>query len=161
MGTVVDPGARSAGPGPILLPFEVGIPEGPGSTLQGTDLVDAADAFSVGGMDEELAVAVRALEQAVPPADAADVAARKRLEVQSAMRSDGGHFCCVYPDMPGSAGAAVAALRAGESQAIGVPGRPGERGRVAATLVEGRSTFHAAPSGSIAFGAEMRWNCVG
>jgi hypothetical protein len=118
-------GADAAGVFPILGCFEVGIPERPGAALAGAGRIDrAAAGFGV----EEDAVAVRELIQALAGTDPADVLVLESLHVHADDGSDRGDFFVVHPDRARRAGAAVAALGAGEAEAGVIPGKIGHWG---------------------------------
>src|SRR5262245_553143 len=97
---------------------DVALPKRPGAALPRPHRVDGA----AGGLVVEDAVAAGLLAQRPAAVGAASVQAGDFLHGLAEELCDGRDFRVVHPDVARLAGAAVAAARAAEAQAVAVPG---------------------------------------
>ena len=128
-GAFVDAGAGCAGACPGLWGVQDGGPEGPGSALLGPVVIDAADGLAGGGcaVEEDAVIAPWAGAFGQRPAlwEGVCVVLDEGLDRQAQVRGEGGGLIVVNEDEAWGAGAAVAALCAGEAQALALLGGSG------------------------------------
>lgn len=104
---------------PCLRSADIRIPEGPGPALPWPIFVHfAAPRFIV----EEYAVAIFELHQALSHANLADIRLFEIGDRKTKPQCQCGNLALVHPYEPWRAGAAIAALRAFESQSVFEPG---------------------------------------
>ena len=111
-------GADAAGMFPVAGRLEVGFPEGPSATLAGSGVINRAAARLT---IEKDAVAVGKLLQALSHTNSTAVRVFKLIDAQARQSRKRRDFFVRNPDIAGRAAAAIAALRAGESEASVVP----------------------------------------
>lgn len=111
-------GAFALGPLPVLGRGDVAFPEGPAPALPRPDRVDRAAFFPV----VHHAVAVRLLAEAPAIPYPANMNLGELFHRLPAIRGDLPNLLVVDPDIARRPGAAVAALRAAEAEAVLVPG---------------------------------------
>jgi len=117
--SLVGSGAAFGHFGPGFGGFEVRIPEGPSSALAGTEVVEGA--VPLFGIEED-AIVVGLFAESAAGADLAGVDLLEFVEGDFEEVGDGLHLFLVDPDIAGGTGAAVAALGAGKTESILVPG---------------------------------------
>lgn len=112
-------GADFAGLLPVFGSLQVGIPEGPGSTLAWPCIVDLALARLV---VEEDAIAIGVFFETFPPTFHPHVFSFEFDEITLAdYCGDGSDLFLIYPHKTGRPSAAIAALSAVETEAVGIP----------------------------------------
>lgn len=117
---MVHAGATLAGLFPRLFGFKQFVPVRPGAALQGSDRIDGAGGFAFFALEEN-AIASGFFGETITHADAAEMFRIEPGIFATEERGDSCNFVLGGPYVAGRAAAAVAALRAGELETIGVP----------------------------------------
>ena len=118
--------ARTARPAfagvlPRLGALHVVLPEGPRLALHRPHGIDRAAGLALLVAREEAAIIIGLLRERIALADLPHVGGGERLKIELQVSGDALHVTDGQPHIPRPAAAAVAALRAGKPQPLGVP----------------------------------------